>query len=237
MKLCMKIIGMIMLVVFLLGAPKIGAWVADLLDYSRIDPDGAFMWISIHHIVQALLILIVGLILTKRFKVDFYLGMGQKEVGFRYLKRFLLIFLIYVAVAFASTIIISGVPSFQYPLTARNISGSLGFQLLLSGPSEEIIFRAFAMTMFVLLIGKKRLNKHLSYANLFAAIVFGVAHMQISLSPFDVSFKTTQVLLAIGLGYFYGDCYEKSKSVVYPMLMHSLSNVMMVGVTIVLSYF
>ena len=84
---------------------------------------------------------------------------------------------------------------------------------------------------------KKRLNKHLSYANLFAAIVFGVAHMQISLSPFDVSFKTTQVLLAIGLGYFYGDCYEKSKSVVYPMLMHSLSNVMMVGVTIMLSYF
>ena len=237
MKLCMKIVSVIMLVVFLLGAPKVGAWVAGLFDYSRIDPDGAFMWISIHHMVQALLILIVVFILTKRFKVDFHLGMGNKEVGFRYLKRFLLIFLVYVVVAFGSTMIISGVPSFQYPLTAKNIVGSLGFQLLLSGPSEEIIFRAFAMTMFVLLISKGRLNKHLSYANLFAALVFGAAHMHISLSPFDVSFKTTQVLLAIGLGYFYGDCYEKSKSVVYPMLMHSLSNVMMVGVTIALSYF
>ncbi len=237
MKLCKKIISLIMLVVFLLGAPKLASWVAHLFDYSSIDPDGAFMWISIHHIVQALLILIVVFILTKRFKVDFHLGMGNREVGFRYLKRFLVIYSIYVVVAFASTIIISGVPSFQYPLTAKNIVGSLGFQLLLSGPSEEVIFRAFAMTMFVLLISKGRLNKHLSYANLFAALVFGAAHMHISLSPFDVSFKISQVLLALGLGYLYGDCFEKSKSVVYPMLMHSLSNVMMVGVTIGLSFF
>ncbi len=189
MKLWRKIPSVIILVGFLLGAPQIGSWVAHSFDYSRIDPDGAFMWISIHHIVQALLILIVVFILTKRYKIDFHVGMGQKEVGFRYVKRFMIIYLMYVMVLFAITIIISGVPSFQYPLTTRNIGGSLGFQLLLSGPSEEIIFRAFAMTMFALLISKGRLNKHLSYANLFAAIVFGAAHMQISLSPFGVSGK------------------------------------------------
>ncbi len=237
MKVLVKISNMLLLVVVLLGAPKLASWVAGSFDYSKIDPDGAFMWISIHHIVQAVLIGIVVFILTKRFNVDFHLGMGQKEVGFRYLKRFLAMYLIYVIVAFASTIIISGVPSLQYPPTARNISGSLGFQLLLSGPSEEMIFRAFAMTMFGLLISKGRLNKHLSYANLFAALVFGAAHLQISFSPFEVSGKITQVLLALGLGYLYGDCYEKSKSVVYPMMMHSFSNVIMVGTTIVLSYF
>lgn len=237
MRICMKIIRLIILVVCLLGAPKVGSWVADSFDHSSIDPDGAFMWISIHHIVQALVILIGVLILSKRWNIDFRLGMGDKEVGLRYLKLFLLFFSIYVAGAFATTIIISGVPSYHYPLTARNISGSLGFQLLLSGPSEELIFRAFAMTMFALLITRKRLSKHVSYANLFAALVFGVAHMHISLSPFAVSFKTSQVLLALGLGYVYGDCFERSKSVVYPMLMHSLSNVMMVGVTIALSCF
>ena len=237
MRSYMRIISLIVLVVCLLGAPKVGSWVADSFDHSSIDPDGAFMWISIHHIVQAVVILIGVLLLSKRWDIDFHLAMGSREVGLRYLKRFLLFFSIYVVGAFASTIIISGVPSYHYPLTARNIIGSLGFQLLLSGPSEELIFRAFAMTLFGHLITKKRLSKHVSYANLFAALVFGVAHMHISLSPFAVSFTTPQVLLALGLGYFYGDCYERSKSVVYPMLMHSLSNVMMVGVTIALSCF
>ena len=229
-------IKILLLSVLLLGVPKIGTWVANMLSYDRIDPDGAFMWISVHHIIQALVVLILIIIIRKFKIIDFQLGFGDKKVGIKYLKRFMLYFTIYAVVVFALTVLAGNFQAFQYPLTARNISGYLGFQLLLSGPSEELIFRAFAITMFYTFISTKKAHPKISYASLFAAIIFGLAHVQISLSPFEISYALSQVFFAIALGFFYGDCYEKSKSVVYPMLMHSFTNVLMIGITVILSF-
>jgi membrane protease YdiL (CAAX protease family) len=102
----------------------------------------------------------------------------------------------------------------------------------LSGPSEELIFRAFAMTMLSLVISKRMMNGKVSYTNLIAAVIFGMAHMRFALSPFSVQFSSFQVILSIVLGLFYGDCYEKTKSMYYPMMMHSISNIVMVGISI-----
>jgi uncharacterized protein len=33
--------------------------------------------------------------------------------------------------------------------------------------------------------------------------------------------------------YIYGDCYEKSKSMYYPMMMHSICNVIMVSIVVI----
>lgn len=44
-----------------------------------------------------------------------------------------------------------------------------------------------------------------------------------------------EYLARLTAGYFYGDCFEKSKSGIYPMIMHSFTNVLMVSVTIILS--
>jgi len=38
-------------------------------------------------------------------------------------------------------------------------------------------------------------------------------------------------MYSIGLGLFYGVAYERSGSMLYPMIMHSFSNVAMIGVT------
>lgn len=231
-----KFVFILLLSFVLLFAPKIGGWVADLFSYQSIDPDGAFMWISVHHIVQAIIILLLVIILSKVSHVKYYLGFGNKDVGMNYLKKFLVIFSVYAVIAYIITIISGTFQPFQYSLNARNISGYIGFQLLLSGPSEEFIFRAFSISMFVFFITERRLNKHLSYAVLFSAIIFGIAHVGISFNPFSISYSIFQVGYAIVLGYFYGDCYEKSKSFVYPMIMHSFTNVVMVGLTIILSF-
>lgn len=236
MKNVLKFINMFVLALVLLVAPRIGGWVADLFDYSAIDPDGTFMWISIHHIAQALIILVLMYIMTKTLKIKFHLGLGDKEKGMKYLAKFMMIFTGYTIIAYIIIVLTNGFQSFQYPLTIRNISGYLGFQLLLSGPSEELIYRAFAISGFAYLVTNKRLNIKVSYAVLFASIIFGMAHMRFSFNPFSVTYSLMQVILSIGLGYFYGDCYEKSKSVVYPMIMHSYSNVLMVGFTIILSF-
>ncbi|MDO9628263.1 MAG: CPBP family intramembrane metalloprotease [Acholeplasmataceae bacterium] len=236
MRYVKKVLFVVLLAVVLIGSPIIGRLGANLFDFSKLDPDGSFLWISVHHIIQALVIIVLIFISNKLFSLDFNLGLGNKEIGIKYLKRFMLFFMIYATGAFLSMILLGGFQPFQYPLTGLNITGYLGFQLLLSGPSEELIFRAFAITMFAFLITSKRVNKHISYANLFAAIIFGLAHVYIKFSPFEIEYTMFQVVYAAVLGYFYGDCYEKSKSVIYPMIMHSFTNVVMVGVTIILSF-
>lgn len=236
MKMVLKFIFVLLLAFVLLVAPKIGGFVADQFNYAQIDPDGAFMWISVHHIVQAIIILILIFVLMKFAKIGFHLGFGNQVEGKKYLKKFMIVFLGYVVVAFIINILSGSFQSFNFPLNFRNIAGHLGFQLLLSGPSEELIFRAFAISIFMFLVTKKRLNKHLSYAVLFAAIIFGLAHIRFSFNPFTISYSLFQVVYAIVLGYFYGDCYEKTNSVAYPMIMHSFTNVVMIGLTIILSF-
>jgi uncharacterized protein len=236
MKILLKIVFVIMLSLVLLLAPRIGGWVADLFSYQSIDPDQSFMWISIHHIVQAVVIMGLIIVFVKTTNINFNLGLGNQKEGMSYVKKFMMVFLGYAIIAYTITILTNSFGAFQYPLNARNITGYLGFQLLLSGPSEELIFRAFSISIFTYFITHKKLNKHLSYAVLFSAIIFGVAHIQFSFAPFSVSYSLFQVGYAIVLGYFYGDCYEKSKSVIYPMIMHSFTNVVMVGFTIILSF-
>ncbi|MBU1020827.1 MAG: hypothetical protein KJ847_06380, partial [Firmicutes bacterium] len=210
MKYVLKFIFILLLAFVLLIAPKIGGWVADLFNYQAIDPDGAFMWISVHHIVQALIIMMLMFIFVRFTNVKFHLGLGDRVEGIKYLKKFMMIFTVYAAIAFIISIASGAFEQFIYPLNARNITGYLGFQLFLSGPSEELIFRAFAISLFAFLITEKRLNKQLSYAVLFAAIIFGVAHIGFSFNPFSISYSMFQVGYAMVLGYFYGDCYEKS---------------------------
>ncbi|MBW6467466.1 MAG: CPBP family intramembrane metalloprotease [Brevefilum sp.] len=246
-KVLLQILWVLLMAAVLLGVPRLAGLAADQFDYSAVDPDGAFAWISVHHIVQALIFLALMLAISKLGRVQFGFGWGDRQVGWFYVRLFALIFAGYVVVSLLITILSGSFQGFQYPLNARNVSGQLGFQLLLSGPSEELIFRAFAMTMLGLLIsgglvrGETGFGRvitsvfggELSIVNLIAAVIFGLAHVSFSFSPFSASFSTGQVIYAIALGLFYGVCYERSGSMIYPMIMHSISNVVAVGMSII----
>ncbi|MGM0688791.1 MAG: CPBP family intramembrane glutamic endopeptidase [Bacillota bacterium] len=171
--------------------------------------------------------------INKYKPLDFGFGWGDIEVGKKHVLKFALIFGAGSLVSHIIAIFASSFQPFQYPLTATNIFGQLGFQLFLSGPSEELIFRAFAITMLALAVKGRIFKGKISYANMIAAIIFGLAHVGFSFAPFAVNFSLFQVILSISLGIFYGDCYEKSGSMYYPMMMHSISNVIMVGLTII----
>ena len=211
--------------------------IASFFDYQAIDPDGAYAWITIHHIVQALIFMIIIVLLNMFKPLEYGFGRGNKQVGKKYVLAFTLIFGAGSIASHLLTILTSSFQPFAYPLTAVNIIGQLSFQLLLSGPSEELIFRAFATTMLALVIKKRIFNGKASAANIIAAAIFGLAHMSFSFAPFAVSYNPFQVVMSFILGFFYGDCYEKSKSMYYPMMMHSISNVVMVGLTIIATFF
>ncbi len=221
------------LVALLLGVPRLAGFIADKFDYKNIDPDGAFAWISVHHIVQALIFLVIMTIITQRSNIRFGFGRGDMKTGFFWVRLFALIFTAYIVVSLVIVIATGTFESFPYPVTARNVIGQLGFQLLLSGPSEEIIFRAFAITMLCLYVRGGLFKGSLSYANIIAAVVFGLAHVGVTLSPFALTYNPFQLVYATALGLVYGACYEQSKSIYYPMIMHSLSNVVAVSVSVI----
>jgi len=235
-KFLKSILWVVFLAALLLSVPKLSGVIASLFDYRAIDPDGSYAWISVHHIVQALIFLILMAGLSRFQSLEFGFGWGNKEAGRRYLLLFVLIFSLYTLVMYIIMILTGSFQPFGYPLTVTNIFGQLGFQLLLSGSSEELIFRAFAMTMLVLLIKGRIFKGKVSAANMIAAVIFGLAHVSFSFAPFEASYHLPQVFYSIALGLFYGDCYEKSGSMYYPMIMHSFTNVMMVGVGIIFSF-
>ncbi len=235
-KALQKTVWILLLTVILLGVPRLSGAIADLFNYHAIDPDGSYAWISVHHIVQALFFIFMIAAINKFKPLDFGFGWGNIEVGKKYVLTFALIFGAGSLVNHIIAILASSFQPFQYPLTATNIFGQLGFQLFLSGPSEELIFRAFAITMLALAVKGRFLKGKISYANIIAAIIFGLAHVGFSFSPFAVNYSLFQVILSISLGIFYGDCFEKSGSMYYPMMMHSISNVIMVGITIIATF-
>lgn len=217
----------------LLGVPRLAGWVANGLDYGAIDPDGAFAWISVHHLVQTLVILPVMILITLRSNIRFGFGWGDWRIGLRWVTVFSLFFGLYVVVSVIIVLTAGTFQLFPYPLETRNIVGQLGFQWLLSGPSEELIFRAFAITLLALTIRGHLLKGPLSYANIIAAFIFALAHISVTTAPFTLSYNGFQLFYAFGLGLAYGACYEQTRSVYYPMLMHSISNVVAVGVSII----
>ncbi len=222
--------------ILLLGLPLVAGRIANLLPAPGIDPNGVFWWISVHHVAQALLFIPLILILKKiKPELNFGFKLGDSKRGMTYVLRFTIFFLIYTAIGMTMTILTESFNPYTFPINGRNIVGYLGFQLFLSGPSEELIFRAFGITLLGLFFQKRIIKGKLSVANLIIALIFGLAHVGIHFSPFHLTYSLFQVIYAFALGLVYGDAYEKTGSVVYPMMIHSISNVIAVGATMLMT--
>ena len=123
-----------------------------------------------------------------------------------------------------------------FPLNITNVAGTLGFQLLLSGTSEEILFRALPITLLVYAYSVKtgepiKIYKlEVSRETMIAAVLFAIAHIGWELNPFSITqFNIHQLVLSVVFGIFYGVAYQKSNSALYPMIMHGISNFVIKG--------
>ena len=197
----------------------------------RFDPDQAFLVISIHHVFQAiaafLLIALLALVLRKKVP-DF--GFNKNELRFS-IRSVLLFCGVWFVIQFALSYLLtrSGVvdASFAYPLTARNFIGNFLFEVLLSGTSEEILFRAMTIPLMVLVF--RTFMKKETTANIVAiacaTLIFMLAHINFNLHPFAIThFNLAQQITCLIFGAFYGWLMVKTKSVVGPMLAHNLLN-------------
>ncbi len=221
----------IILFVLQFAAGKTGWAVADLFAFGSVDPNDVFARLSVHHLIYMLIALVSIAILKAAFRLDFGFHLGDRKFG----TRFFLIFtgvIAVIALGYHILLQIIGQPiTYNYPLTTRNIIGNLGFQLLLSGPSEEILYRALPVTLLVFAFGKNLyVSKNVTLEVVLASLLFTAAHIKWTISPLSISeLNIFGLVYAFAMGILNGFVYQKSRSILYPMLMHSISNVLMVG--------
>lgn len=198
---------------------------ASLFDYSSIDKDGTFMMVSVHHILMSLLTLGLLYILHKWKKIDFKINFKADAYGARFT-------CIYCAACFIYSIfwygifgfVLNSITHYGYELSAINILGTLGFQLFLSG-TEELMFRALPIGCF-----KTVWEKNSKFADaailLLTSLLFVIVHIHFGKPLLSQLYNLILVFIH---GLVYGISYLKSKSIVYPMVMHGISNFISVG--------
>lgn len=224
------IIVSILLLITQIFLGKTGHLIAKRIPYQSIDPFDCFVEISIHHAVELLIALTIILMLSKLLNLDFNFQLGDMKKGIKYLTVFTAVFSVITIAQHAFMALNNQLPIYTFPLNGRNIIGTLGFQLLLSGPAEEVIFRALPITLLTYSFGKSiEIKGSVTLEVILASLLFAFAHVSWSLIPLTFEANYFQIIYAFVLGTIQGIVYQRSKSILYPVLMHSFSNVLMVG--------
>lgn len=220
----------ILLLVMQVLLGKAGHLIASLIPYQQIDPFVSFAEISIHHVFELITTLLIILLLSKLLNLDFYFQFGDTKTGIKSLTLFTLAFTVISIAQHTFMVVNNQLPAYAFPLDERNTFGTLGFQLLLSGPAEEVVFRAIPIVLLTYSFGKSiEIKGNLTLEVILASILFASAHVNWSLMPTTFKVDYFQIIYAFVLGTIQGIVYQKSRSILYPVLMHSFSNVLMVG--------
>jgi len=229
-KLLYGCIAFFALLVFQVFAGKVGNFTAGLFSYEQFDVYDIYARVSVHHFVQMIIALAVIAVFSKLLNVDFNFSLGNRKTGIKYLEVFTVVFILVACIIHTLMYINKQLPTYDFPLNINNIAGTLGFQLLLSGTSEEILFRALPVTVLTYVFGKSvKFKKYITLEVILASILFSIAHIKWSLAPFTFEADYFQLVYAFVLGTVQGVAYQECKSILYPVLMHSFSNVIMVG--------
>lgn len=204
--------------------------------YMSIDPYGLYWYISLHHIFQLLLagglILLLSYAFKKRF--DFFLRIPNN------VKKSIQVSLYFV---FAWTIIQFGVgyalvstgmadSTFSYPLNASSLVGQYLFQIVLSGTSEELMYRALIIGILNAYLIKTNLSTKNKVILIYILniIPFIVGHIPYQLNPFIVySPNMLQMLTVFTMGSIYTYLLLRFDSIIPPMIVHGLMNVVIIS--------
>ncbi len=143
---------LLLLFVFLVieFAPRAGSILADHYPnlFTFIDPNHAFSWGIIHHVVQFLIPLIIMIFWPNRSMKDWGFRIGDAKKGIKWIYGFTLVWLGIYLVITVGFLLQNNIPKVYYDVSnMRNFFGELGFRTFIVGLSEETLFRAFPITL------------------------------------------------------------------------------------------
>jgi len=118
------------------------------------------------------------------------------------------------------------IPKLDYKPTPGNVLGWLFFEGVYVGPTEEIPFRSLLVTFLsVMMPARVRLGRFEMYAaGIVVSLIFALAHIaNFWLRPWPLALG--QQVYAFALGVLYAYWFEKSRSVLAPIIGHNISDV------------
>jgi hypothetical protein len=229
-KFRIRLIPLVVVVLLGLGLPILGALIANAL--SRVLPVPAahgptLPWLYWQHLWQTLLALI-AIFVIKRFEpFDAGLRWPTGKTMFGPAILWGVFFGVLMTVAdYAPNLIARRPMDLGFPITSTNVAGWLGFEGIYVGPTEEILFRSLLVGYLIAAMpGKLRLGRYdMSWAGVIVAAIFAFAHIASFITrPSLAAFG--QQLYAFALGVLYAYWFEKSRSVVAPIVGHNVSDV------------
>lgn len=213
------------------GISELGGAVARRSGTSAVDPGGWWAALSVHHLVQGLLGLALLLVLARTLGLDVALRVGDARRGLVAVGVVVAAYAAFLAVLYG---VVGVDPVIAVPTERGALLGYLGFQLLGSGPSEELVFRALPLAVLAGVAPVTVLRRpRVSLEVLVAAVLFALAH--VVLTPAGATADAGQLATAFVLGTVQGVVLQRTRSVLYPMAIHSLANVLAVGAAALLA--
>ncbi len=193
---------------------------------------GNWVQLTDHHLWQMVLAIVIVAIFSRGDFSKWGFNLKNLRMSFTLFKHFVVTFSVYVVgigfvVQWLTTTRADQLAFLGYVPTPANIVGNLAFMGLLSGLSEEILFRGLFHTVLAQFFPGVRQWRGIEIpsAGIIAALIFTLAHINFSLSPFQVThIYLPQLLLAFGLGMYYSIVFHKTMSLVAPILAHNFSN-------------
>lgn len=211
---------------------------------SGLDSEGAFVFITVHHIVQGgVAVAVIGLLVMAGWSWrEFGLAWGNVRLALGIVAIFALIYAVLTfGLDFLPYAVSRQQPGLAYQFTPSNVFGVLAFEWLLVGVSEEILFRGLIMGLLArafhgtVMLGFGRAAFRVSIAGILAAAIFAFAHTiaydRAFFLPFEFRPDWLQVVQAFTLGIYYATLREKTGSLLGPIISHNISDGLYMSMT------
>jgi uncharacterized protein len=209
-----------------------------------LDPDGSFLYITLHHIWQGSFALLAILILSRVYRIplhDFGFHLNDWRTAVLLVLTFSLFWFVFQGTIGVLIMVHSDASAaFHFPLTARNFGSYFAFQILLSGTSEEVLFRSLVMTPLLVYGERSGLagKPHAILTAGIATLIFMLAHINIAFNPLRVThFNLLQQLTCLVFGCFYAFLFLRTRSILGPILAHNILNAVIVSISLMLFLF
>lgn len=214
---------LVVLVLFL--APRLGTAVATLIDTQQVADFN-----TIHHLVQLCIPLTIMLAWPGKPLPTWGLRKGMSRMGWKWVAGFSIFWVSLYGLITVVYIYLDIYPSAYYDVTdPLSLSKELLFRGVVVGPSEEILFRAFPITILLMIWPVKHhlfLSIRISSAGIATAMMFTLAHIGITFFPLALThLDPVQLFTALGFGLLYAIVFERTGSILYPVIIHSISDV------------